>query len=455
VNESASRPAHPAASAPLADAAAVRRVRIRLLLWSGGSTFVVLVALGSLLYAAVAGSLATAATDQLKERAGQMIEGLGAIPVSVPGDPNLIVTSPAQPGFILGGETSGTLAVVYGPNGVVAGTSKLSAILPDNGDLKEAVRTGQAVTSNVGVLGGELRVLTVPVDSPVGTFVVQVVGDRSAEIRTLGVLLTVLVGGGLVALAAALGVGWMYADRALVPIRDSMRRQREFAADASHELRTPLAIVKGSVDHLRRHPDRPVAEVGSALDDIEAGTDRLTALVDDLLLLARTDSGGVELDIGPVDLADIAIDAAGRLGSLAASHAVELRVDAEPVPIQGDAARLEQLVLILVDNAIRHAAAAGGPWVAIAVRAMDGRAVLTVDDAGHGIRDEDRERVFDRFWRASDAPAGGTGLGLAIARWIVERHDGSIGASNLPAGGARFEVRLPRQADPSAPAGRG
>jgi signal transduction histidine kinase len=442
------------ATDPAGDAAAVRRVRFRLLAWSGGSTFVVLVALGSLLYAAVAGSLATAATDQLKERAVQMIGGLGAIPAAGAGDPNLIATSPAQPGLTIGGETSGTLAVVYGPNGFVAGTSKLSTILPDNGDLKEAVRTGQAVTSNVNVLGGELRVFTVSVDSSVGTFVVQVVGDRTAETRTLGVLLTVLVVGGLVALAAALVVGWMYADRALVPIRDSMRRQREFAADASHELRTPLAIVKGSVDHLRRHPEQPVAEVGAALDDIEAGTNRLTALVDDLLLLARTDSGVVELDLGPVDLADIAIDAAGRLSSLASSHAVELRVDAEPVPIEGDAARLEQLVLILVDNAIRHAAAAGGAWVAIAVHATDGRAVLTVDDAGHGIRDEDRERVFDRFWRAADAPPGGTGLGLAIARWIVERHGGSIAASNLPDGGARFEVRLPRLAGSSPAAGR-
>jgi signal transduction histidine kinase len=441
----ADRPPRPAQ--PAGDVAAVRRVRIRLLLWSGGSTFVVLFALGSLLYATVAGSLERAATDQLQERAGLMIGGLQTLPLDIRNDPNLVTTTPAEPGFSIGGGTSGTLAVVYGPNGFVAGTGKLASILPDDGDVNEAVRTGSPVVSNVSVLGGELRVLTVPVESRSGTWVVQVVGDRGAEVRTLNVLLTVLVLGGLVAMAAALVVGWMYADRALVPIRESMRRQREFTADASHELRTPLAIVKGSVDHLRRHPDQPVAEVGAALDDIEAGTDRLTALVDDLLLLARTDSGGIELDLGSVDLADVAIDAAGRLSGLAASHAIELRVDAEPVPLRGDAARLEQLVLILLDNAIRHAAAAGGHWVAIAVRPTDGRATLTVDDDGHGIRDEDRERVFDRFWRAPDAPPGGTGLGLAIARWIVDRHGGSIGASNLPTGGARFEVRLPRQGE--------
>jgi len=319
-----------------------------------------------------------------------------------------------------------------------------------------ALRSGSEQISTATAGGTQLRVLTVPVQTPIGTAIVQVVGERTAEERTLGVLLSVLVIGGMIAMAASLGVGWIYADRALVPIRESMRRQREFAADASHELRTPLAIVKGSVGHLRRHQGSPVAEVGTALDDIEAGTDRLTALVDDLLLLARTDSGGVELDIGSTDLGDIAIDATGSLSSVAAAHDVELRIDAEPVPMQGDAARLQQLVVILVENAIRHVASVGGRRVAItvAVAAPDDRATLTVDDDGPGIREEDLERIFDRFWRAADAPAGGTGLGLAIASWIVERHGGSISAANLPTGGARFEVRLPRREAPTEFANR-
>jgi signal transduction histidine kinase len=274
---------------------------------------------------------------------------------------------------------------------------------------------------------------------------VQILGDRTDEQRTLAVLLVVLIAGGLVALATSVGVGWLYAERALVPIRVAMRRQREFAADASHELRTPLAIVRGSVEHLRRNRDQPVAEVGAALDDIDAGTQRLTALVEDLLVLARTDSGAIELDRNPTDLGEVTLDAAGGLAAVAHELGVEVRIDAEPVPLNGDVGRLRQLVVILVDNAIRHAASGESATrsVEVSARTVEGSAVLVVDDDGPGLRPEDLPRVFDRFWRAPDAPPGGTGLGLAIARWIVERHGGSITAANRPSGGARFEVRLP------------
>ena len=131
---------------------------------------------------------------------------------------------------------------------------------------------------------------------------------------------------------------------------------------------------------------------------------------------------------------------------MAREAGVEVRIDAEPVPLSGDVGRLRQLVVILVDNAIRHASAAAATGIAsveVSVKAVEGSAVLTVDDDGPGLRPEDLPRVFDRFWRAPDAPDGGTGLGLAIARWVVERHGGTITAANRPTGGARFEVRLP------------
>jgi signal transduction histidine kinase len=454
-------PDRPRGVDPPSDAAVVRRTRRRLLLWSGGSTLAVLVALGALLYGAVANSLAVAATDQLRERA-QMLAMATArfVTVEVP-PPFGIAASGGEPGIVIGGTSSGTIAFVTTENGQLIGRSKpatfddsIKALL-DDGDIATAVATGAEVIDEQHVAGTSWRVLTMPVATPLGTFAVQVIGDRSDELRTLGVLFTVLVAGGLVAFLAALGVGWLYADGALVPVRDAMRRQREFTADASHELRTPLALVKGSVEHLRRHPDRPVAEVGSAIDDIETGADRLTALMDDLLLLARTDSGAAELDLRPTDLGDLTIDAVGGLATTAASHGVELRIDAEPVPLVADAARLRQLVGILVDNAIRAAAARpgtdrGNGSVAVAVHGLDGRAALTVDDDGPGIREEDLPRVFDRFWRAADAPEGGTGLGLAIARWIVERHGGWIEAGNRPGGGARFEVRLEMRPDATA-----
>jgi signal transduction histidine kinase len=432
-----------------ADGALVGRVRWRLLAWSGGSTLVVLLVLGSVLYAAVAGSLAKAATDQLTVRAKSVVGGItdglafpgpGGFPTNVQG----ITTVDAQPGLVIGGPASGTVAVVTQVGSSGAGRPDGSpAQLVDKAALDTVSRTGEQLVSEATIAGVRWRVLTVPIDMPQGSMIVQILGDRTDEERTLGVLLVVLIGGGLVALFASLGVGWLYAKRALVPIRDAMRRQREFAADASHELRTPLAIVRGSLDHLRRHGDTPVAAVGTALDDIVAGTDRLTALVDDLLVLARTDSGAIELDLAAIDLGELTLDATGGLAALAREAGVEVEVDAEPVPITGDGDRLRQLTVILVENAIRHASAAAGTSVEVSVQAVDGSAVLRVDDDGAGMRPEDLSRVFDRFWRAPDAPPGGTGLGLAIARWIVERHRGTITAANRPGRGARFEVRLP------------
>ncbi len=274
------------------------------------------------------------------------------------------------------------------------------------------------------------------------------VGDRTAEVSLLDTLLVVLFGGGVIALVLATGLGFVYAGRALVPIRASMsrrdaalQRQREFTANASHELRAPLTVVRASVADLRRNADEPVRQVGDALDDIDAEVVHLTALVDDMLLLARTDSGAVELNLEETDLADIAAEVAGAIGPVAAERDVRVVLDPRPAEMTGDALRLRQLVTILVDNAVAHSPA--GSLVGVTVRPEGDEVTLVVDDEGPGIRPDDLPHVFERFWRADDAPPGGTGLGLAIAAWIVEGHGGTISASNRPEGGARLAVRLP------------
>jgi signal transduction histidine kinase len=429
------------------EARIVRRVRLRLLAWSGGTTLVLLVLLGGLIYAAVAASLASAGAAQLRERAGEVAGGtpyVGAMPDDPNANLSVVVGDGDVPGFVIGGPTSGTLAFVVGP-GVVDGGTAVSPVirelrLPDQAGVQAALSAGESVIE-ADLEGIPVRILSTPVSGPAGTLVVQVIGDRTAEVRTLVVLLVVLLVGGLLVLVASLMVGWLYADRALIPIREAMRHQREFAADASHELRTPLAVIRGNVESLRRRPGRPAAVVEETMAETEAEIDRLGALVDDLLLLARTDSGALELAVEPVDLAEMALDAAGSLAPVAARSDVRVEVDAEPVEIEGDPARLRQLVAILGDNAVRHAPA--GSTVEIGVATEGEAARLLVQDRGPGFRDEDLPRVFDRFWRASDAPEGGTGLGLAIAAWIVERHGGRIAAGNRPGGGARLEVHLP------------
>jgi signal transduction histidine kinase len=297
-------------------------------------------------------------------------------------------------------------------------------------------------------VGFPARILSQGVTSGTGRQVVQVVQDRTAEVETLDSLLRVLFWGGVLALVLASLLGATYATRALVPIRaslgaqrDALRRQREFAADASHELRTPLTIVRSSVEDLRAHRDEPVSEVGQALDDIDAEVGHMTALVEDLLLLARSDSGALDLVFQPVELGDVATDAASAMMTPAVSKGVRIEVDPEPVMVVGDPQRLRQVVTILVDNAVRHSPDGGA--VSVRVRREDSMARLVVEDEGPGIRPADLPHVFDRFWRAPASPGGGTGLGLAIAATIVTRLGGRIGAGARPEGGAVFTVELP------------
>lgn len=420
------------------DSGLLRRVRWRLVAWSAGSTLVLLVTLGAALYVSVSASLAASGTAQLEQRS----EVLAGILSGQPPGPILSGSDDSPFGRpILGGPASGTLAVVVSEDGQIIGPRP-----PDTTDLPVAAGVDGALERGRDLrdatMGGTpVRVLSESVSAAGDTYVVQVIQDRSAEARTLSGLLRMLVVGGLAVLAVATAFGFLYAGRALVPIRESLRRQREFAADASHELRTPLTVLQGSLEYLLRHPEQRVKDATDVVDDMRGEIGQLTDLVDDLLLLARSDSGAVDLRSEPFDLSEVAAEALQGLRTMAAEREVVLRLDAAPVVVAGDSQRLRQVVAILVGNAIRHSPR--GTTVSVTV-AADSWARLSVEDNGSGIREEDLPHVFDRFWRAADAPPGGTGLGLSIAQWIAEKHRGSIEAGNRPEGGARFELRLPR-----------
>jgi signal transduction histidine kinase len=429
----------PELAAEASDGRLIRHVRRNLVLWSGGTTLVVLLALAVALYVAVAGSLESSGISQLDARMG-LIRGERPDPADV-----------TRYGFIFGGGGSGTYGLIIAPDGSVItgprGVGPPPPGLPYTNAVTAAAATGRDVRTAT-IASTPVRILTETVVVDDQTFTVQIVQDRSAEVRTLQVMLAVLLGGGLVVVLVAFGFGAVYARRALVPIRESLatqrtslRRQREFAADASHELRTPLTVIRSSVDDLRRHRAEPVEAVGSALEDIDDEVEHMTSIVEDLLLLARSDSGAVELEHVPVDLGDVAADGASALGKPATDRGVRVEVDPQPAVVSGDPARLRQLVMILVDNAIRHSPTDGR--VGVEVRADDAGASLVVEDDGPGIRPEDLPHLFERFYRGRGAPGGGTGLGLAIAAWIVDRHGGEIEVANRAEGGARFVVHLP------------
>lgn len=237
-------------------------------------------------------------------------------------------------------------------------------------------------------------------------------------------------------------------------LQASFRAQERFVADASHELRTPLTAIRGNVDVLRRQARnganlRLSDDLAPALDDIHAESDRMRRLLDDLLWLARSDAGADPepvpvTQMTAVSLEVIASDAVRSAASLAHGQTLELEAP-RPVRVTGDPDRLRQLLMILLDNAIRHTPPTGHVRVAVAASA-DGTARIAVRDDGEGVAAEHLPHLFERFYRADGArgrASGGTGLGLAIARAICRAHGGDIEVRSSPGQGATFIATLP------------
>ena len=403
---------------------------------SGVVTLVILLVLEASVYGMVSAAVEANAQTQLR--------ALSPVPDTGTDDPYA---------FVVVGPRAGLIPIPVDPSGhviVARGLPLIPPGLPDEASLAAVTKPGDVdIRDTAASDRTPYRVMSsFSGSAKYPDYKVQWAQNRTGEVQQLNTLAGVLLGGGLIALLAALLAGYLYAGRALVPIRASidrrqwaLQRQREFAANASHELRTPLTVIAASVEDLERIRRSKVQDVGEALGDIKAEVRHMTALLEDMLLLARTDSGVVQLERVPLDLGDIAAEAASVLTTLGQERGVSVVLDPLPAAVTGDPLRLRQLVTILVDNAIRHSPARS--TVTVWVRPEAGGALLQVDDHGSGVKPEDLPRLFERFWRADDAPAGGTGLGLAIARWIVDQHGGTIGAFNRPGSGTSFWARIP------------
>ncbi|ODT97836.1 MAG: hypothetical protein ABS79_06875 [Planctomycetes bacterium SCN 63-9] len=219
-----------------------------------------------------------------------------------------------------------------------------------------------------------------------------------------------------------------------------------FTADASHELRSPLGAMRAAVEVALVQPREPGA-YREVLASLGEQCERLTALVNGLLLLARADAGEMTVRREPVDLTSLAVDVAEMYEPLAEERGVWFRSECgPPVPVAGDPARLRQLVTNLVDNAIKFTEAGG--TVTLRVEEAAGQARLVVEDTGGGIAPGHLPHVFERFYQADPARSvGGSGLGLSICRWIVEAHGGSIEAKSDNGPGSTFVVTLPRSGE--------
>ncbi|MGP1471502.1 MAG: sensor histidine kinase [Schwartzia sp. (in: firmicutes)] len=279
----------------------------------------------------------------------------------------------------------------------------------------------------------------------VGT--VYVGKEISAVYRGLQKATYTLTALAVLALLMAAGIGYAMAGKALVPLKEAYEKQRQFAADASHELRTPLSVVLASAEVLESDPSIQSPFLKQIIGDIHDEVTKMTKLVSDLLVVARSDNEALKLKLTKVDLAAAADQTMRLMQPLAEKKRLTLkREGAATLSTKVDEQKMKQLMLILVDNAVKYTPEGGAVTVRLTEPAA-GKILFAVEDTGIGIAPEDQARIFDRFYRVDKARSremGGNGLGLAIAREIVHLHGGTIKVMSRPGEGTTFTVALKR-----------
>jgi two-component system, OmpR family, sensor kinase len=463
-------------------------IRARIALFGAGIVALAVVTFSSLVYVLVEQNLFTQQDEALRTRGDQVLQQL-ASPRGFRTSPFALTIDVAKSSEIFVEITIFNPSQVYSSGKVNGADPVLPASL-----LQSAPFDRGNITNAQAENGPLMRVYVRQLVSPTGSAGYLVVGKSLSGIQSeLSGLRLFLAAGGVLTLLAAGAASWWLAGRALRPLdamantaedigrtQDLSRRlpesepddevgrlqrsfnqmlrqlddayhrlqsalvaQRRFVADASHELRTPLTTIRGNVGLLLKREDITADDRLAALNDIAGESERMSRMVQDLLTLARADAG-YHLDKAQIDLLPIIQDVTRQAQALQPLRRIEL-LDGVPVPIQGNADAIKQLLWILIDNAFKHTHDSGR----IQLRLDNGQhaARLIVLDDGAGIPTEDLERVFERFYQSDASRAGeGTGLGLAIARWIAQEHGGRITATNNPQGGAAFSVVLPSAA---------
>lgn len=250
-----------------------------------------------------------------------------------------------------------------------------------------------------------------------------------------------------VCIMLAAGGGYYMAAKNIKPLEILFKREHEFAADASHELRTPLTVLSLGVESLQNDDESKLSGFAQeVLRDMQHETKYMSRLIEALLTLARGDEENTPLARAKVDLTEVAVKVCNKMRPLAAKKGLELEYaagDAPQVFILGDKNKIEQLLIIFIDNAIKYSESG---TITVTVDADSMHAVIKVMDEGIGIGESDAQKIFERFYRVDKArsrAAGGFGLGLNIARIIVVRHGGTVSVKPRSPHGSIFTVRLP------------
>jgi two-component system sensor histidine kinase CiaH len=278
-----------------------------------------------------------------------------------------------------------------------------------------------------------------------GKITVQFVRNINSEKDLLDRLLLIMLIGIGVGVICAIASGYFLAGRALIPIKKAWQKQTEFVSDASHELRTPLAVIQAKTDLLFRSPAATIKDKILDVSAISNESRRMSKLVTNLLILARSDSDQIEMKKQPFQLDELLKEILQHYEEIVMYQEKTLRLDvAEPVTFFADKERIHQLIVILLDNAMKYTKE--GAEILLSCSQNHSSIFLQVKDSGVGIPENDIPKIFDRFYQSDQARTAveGTGLGLSIAKWIIEKHHGKTKVQSTLGKGTTIGIIFPK-----------
>ncbi len=415
------------------------RLRLRLTIWYVATFGLIILLLGAVLFAVISYQLSQQLDDSLKSATLELVRAARIREMEAAGARGRVIDAVDElniPDRIL---------YLLNIDGTPIKPARVDTWIRQAA--KDAGRVGQITVQRDRPEDRTLRLHALRFKLASGSQLVAVaVADRVELEDKYADLITAFV---LIAFAALFLVaagGFFLVRKSTAPIERSIEYMRRFMADAAHELRTPITILRTRAEVALQQP-REAANYVSALRAVEAEARRLGGIVDSLLVLARADAGEQQIDTARIFLDDIAVDAAGAAQIVARQKNVEVTVDQfEEAPIQGDPTLVRQLIMIVLDNAVKFTDAGGQVHVRVSMR--EGVPTFSVEDTGIGIKQEELSRVLQRFFRGETARSrtDGAGLGLSIASWIAREHGADISLSSEPGEGTNVVVTFPRVA---------
>lgn len=343
--------------------------------------------------------------------------------------------------FLIGPEPS---SIIWGPDQQII-EPVMNETNPLQGKEKELYPTIFNSVEEVKAGGANFRSLAAKLQTSYGEITIQFIRNVESEKALLSRLMLILLVGSGIGSIVAIGAGYFLAGRALVPIKKTWDNQQRFVSDASHEIRTPLAVIQAKTDLLFQSPSATVEEKAVDISIISNEVRRLNKLVNSLLTLARSDSNQIELNKSHFLLNEEVDDIVLQYKDIAEYQGKKIKNNTREKEILfvGDQERIHQLLVILVDNAMKFTS--DGGVIALSCSKTASSIILKVEDNGKGIPEQEIPNIFNRFYQidTSRNTNQGAGLGLSIAKWIVDIHLGTIKVKSEPGLVTSFEVTLP------------